>query len=264
MTHETEGPAIRLDGVSFAYGPTTVLENVTFEVGRGDYLAVLGPNGGGKTTLLKLVLGLLPPLHGTVEVFGGPPRGAVSRIGYVPQYTVARLDFPVTVLDAVLMGMAGTRHGLAGRHWRRDEASMDKARTALRQVGLEGVEDRPFGRLSGGQRQRAVVARALMGDPEILLLDEPTASIDPQGKFCFYEFLGTLHGPRTIIVVSHDLSIASTGFTSVAFVNRTVLLGHGGGLSREMLQMLYGQHDPTCPMGSFIQSLSTMFPPPPR
>lgn len=259
-TTPTRSPVIRFDDVSFAHGESRVLEGVTFEVGHGDYLAVLGPNGGGKTTLLKLMLGLLKPRTGRVEMFGGPPAQALSRIGYVPQYTGARLDFPVTVLDAVLMGMAGMHHGLVGRHWIRDRASVDKARTVLQQVGLDGFDDRPFGRLSGGQRQRAVVARALMGDPELLLLDEPTASIDPQGKFCFYEFLGGLHGPRTIVVVSHDLSLASTGFTSVAFVNRSVLVGRGGGLTRDMLQMLYGQHDPTCPMGSFIQSMTSIFP----
>lgn len=253
--------AIRFDNVTFAYGKNTALENVTLDVRKGEYLAVLGPNGGGKTTMLKLMLGLLAPQAGAVSIFDGPPREAVARIGYVPQYTGARLDFPVTVIDAVIMGMAGTRRGLFGTHWCKDDETVHRARTALAQVGLDGKENILFGGLSGGQRQRAIVARALVSEPDILLLDEPTASIDPRGKFCFYEFLATLQGPRTIVVVSHDLSIANTHFSAVAFVNRSVLLSRGAGLTQEMLQTLYGQHDTTCPMGSFINSMSTLFPP---
>jgi zinc transport system ATP-binding protein len=258
--HTPHEPVIAVRDLCFAYGDEPVLDHVDLTVERGEFLAVLGPNGGGKTTLLKLLLGLLAPRSGGVTLFGGAPQAALPRIGYVPQYSTARLDFPVTVLDVVLMGLAGTRRGLLGRHWSRDAASTDRAREALDQVGLSGMEKRMVGELSGGQRQRAVVARALMAQPELLLLDEPTASIDPQGSFCFFEFLGTLRGPHTLVVVSHDLSIATSTFSNVAFVNRTLVHSRGAGLTPEMLSMLYGHHEKTCPMGAFISSVSGLFP----
>lgn len=259
----TQAPAITVRGLCFAYGDAEpVLDHVDLVVERGEFLAVLGPNGGGKTTLLKLLLGLLAPRSGSVELFGGPPKAALWRIGYVPQHSTARLDFPVTVLDVVLMGLAGTRRGLLGRHWSRDALSVARAREALDQVGLADMERRTMGELSGGQRQRAVVARALMGQPELLLLDEPTASIDPQGSFCFFEFLGGLRGPHTLVVVSHDLSIATSAFSNVAFVNRTLLHSRGTGLTPDMLALLYGRHEKTCPMGAFISSVSGLFPAP--
>lgn len=264
-TPHADAPAdIVLDDVCFAYGDNPVIEHAAIRIRHGEFIAVLGPNGGGKSTLLKLMLGLLQPASGTVQVLGTTPREALSRIGYVPQYSTARLDFPVSVLDTILMGQSGRGRGFFARQWSTNRESLDRARHALAQVGLEGMESRPYGALSGGQRQRALVARALMGDPPLLLMDEPTASIDPQGTFCFFEFLATLRGPRTIVVVSHDLSISGAGCDGVIFVNRSVKRTEGKGLTPDLLHMLYGQHDRTCPMGAFIQSVSTLFPPLPH
>lgn len=264
-------PAISFDHVSFSYActpsaktandisttePNWVLNDVDFTINKGEYLAILGPNGGGKTTLLKLMLGLLQPTQGQILLAGQAPQHSVSRIGYVPQYTQARPDFPITVMDAVLMGMVGRR--FFGTHWRKDSETTGRASSILEQVGLKGFEKAHFAKLSGGQRQRVIVARALISEPEILLLDEPTASIDPHGAFCFYEFLSSLQGPRTIVVVSHDLSITSTNCSAIAFVNRQVVVHRGTTLSPDMLHMLYGQHGGACPINSFIDTISSL------
>lgn len=263
-------PAISFDHVSFRYNvgaspsttgatePSWTLDDVNFSIKKGEYLAILGPNGGGKTTLLKLMLGLLQPTQGKILLAGQAPQANVSRIGYVPQYTQARPDFPISVMDAVLMGMIGNRRRFFGTQWRKDSETTDRASTILEQVGLKGFEKAAFAKLSGGQRQRVVVARALISEPEILLLDEPTASIDPHGAFCFYEFLSSLQGPRTIVVVSHDLSITSTNCSAIAFVNRQVVVHRGTALSPDMLHMLYGQHTCACPINNFIDTISSL------
>ncbi len=267
-------PAISFDHVSFSYAPNSsvstsasitsgqniALDDVHFSIRKGEYLAILGPNGGGKTTLLKLMLGLLHPTQGHILLAGQAPQRTIPRIGYVPQYTQARPDFPISVMDAVLMGMIGTQKSLFTSHWRKDSATTDRVSVILEQVGLKGFEKSPFAKLSGGQRQRVIVARALISEPEILLLDEPTASIDPHGAFCFYEFLSSLQGSRTIVVVSHDLSITSTNCSAIAFVNRQVVVHRGSKLSPDMLHMLYGQHTACCPVESFINTISSSLP----
>jgi zinc transport system ATP-binding protein len=165
---------LELSGVSFAYRDEPVLEDVSLRVSEGDYLALLGPNGGGKTTLLKLVLGLLRPGAGTVRVLGDPPARMRGQIGYVPQHAGFDLDFPIRVQDVVLMGRLPDRPLLGGH---RDE-DHDAALRALEQVELRSRAEHPVGRLSGGQLQRLLIARALVLEPRLLLLDEPTASLD--------------------------------------------------------------------------------------
>ncbi len=251
---------LSISDLRFAYNGTPVLEDVSLTVNRGNYLAVLGPNGGGKTTLIKCILGLLTPQQGSVRVFGESPDRVRHRIGYVPQYATAQEAFPICVLDVVLMGAMNTASTLFTSTWRRTRANVEKARHALHMVGLDGHDQDNLRDLSGGQRQRVIVARALMGDPDLLLLDEPTANIDPQGKFCFYEFLGSLPGTITTIVVSHDLSITASPFTGIAIVNRSLRYAPGNTLNEELLAMLYGTHEPTCPMGTFISTVSGMFP----
>lgn len=259
-----KAPAVCFSDVSFAYenqsATEPALQNVTFCIEQGEYLAVVGPNGGGKSTLLRLILGLLEPQTGTISIMGKSPQQMQSRIGYVPQYTQARTDFPISVLDVVLMGMTGNQRSLFGRHWRKDTTTKEKALRTLEQVGLPNKEKALFDSLSGGQKQRVIVARALMSEPEILLLDEPTASIDPQGKFCFYEFLSTLQGHYTIIVASHDLGIANARFSAVAFVNQKVLLHRGSDLPEDILYTFYGKHEAGCPMDTLLQSVRGSYP----
>jgi len=260
MTVQPE-EVLSITGLHFAYnGGDPVLDNVNLTARRGDYIAILGPNGGGKTTLIKCLLGMLTPQRGSVRVFGKPPKEALGRIGYVPQYATARETFPITVLDVVLMGAMNGSSTIFTSGWKRGKGNAEKALHALQLVGMEGREKLTLRQLSGGQRQRVIVARALMGDPDLLLLDEPTANIDPQGKFCFYEFLASLPGHITTIVVSHDLSITASAFTGIAIVNRTLLYNRGNTLTEGQLAMLYGTHEPSCPMGTFISTVSSMFP----
>lgn len=252
--------AISVRQVSFAYtGSEAVLERASLEVPAGAFMAVLGPNGGGKTTLLKLLLGVLTPDSGEVRIFDQPPGRACHRIGYVPQYCGANFNLPVSVLEAVLMGRLNQRPRLLGRHWSKNDAQREAARQALDQVGLSGFEARPVAALSGGQRQRLLTARALAAAPEILLLDEPTANIDPQGKFCFYEFLADLAGPKTVLMVSHDLSLAAEPLSAIAIVNNgAVVTAPGNTLTPELLAALYGAHSHDCALDRYLGAITAI------
>ena len=162
-------PVVSFKNVSFSYDGIQVLEDVSLTIDEGDFLSIVGPNAGGKTNLLKLILGLVKPTGGTVRVFGQPPPKVRSRIGYMPQHVSLDILFPVNVQDVVLMGRLGTgrKIGLHGR------ADREAAEEALRVVELYDVRHRPFAALSGGQRQRVLIARALASDPELLLLMSP-------------------------------------------------------------------------------------------
>lgn len=274
LAEELPVPAVSISGLSFFHDRNSpTLDGITLTVNQGDFLALIGPNGGGKTTLLRLMLGLLTPQYGTVSIFGGPPAAKSRHIGYVPQFSTMQPDFPASVLDLILMG--GATPGIRGGGWNTSAAARDKARGYLELLGLGGLEKHSIGALSGGQRQRALVARALMGSeknlnvvpaaknapaPFLLLLDEPTASIDPGGKFCFYEFLGNLRGKITMIVVSHDLFLASPFFSHVAFVNATLTPLNGNGLSPENLNLLFGRHLHDCPVADIQHAGGAMHP----
>ncbi|MBI5895430.1 MAG: ATP-binding cassette domain-containing protein, partial [Desulfobacterales bacterium] len=169
-------PLIQAKDVWFAYNHENVLEGISFEVAPNDFVAMIGPNGGGKTTLLKLLLGLLDPTRGTVRIFGQPPRQVSDRVGYVPQHAAINPHFPVSVLDVVLTGCLKP-----GAKWpRTTPAQRRSAREALARMGVADLAERRVGDLSGGQRQRVFIARALVGEPRILFLDEPTAGIDAE------------------------------------------------------------------------------------
>jgi zinc transport system ATP-binding protein len=206
--------------------------------------------------MLKLMLGLLDPLGGSVRLFGREPADARGLVGYVPQSPGPKKGFPLTVLELTLMG------GVGGRSfgWSWSAAEKKRARRALERVEMLGMEKERVEELSGGQLQRAIVARALMSEPRLLLLDEPTASIDPHGKFCFYEFLAGLKGEITIVVVSHDLSVSAAAIDSVAVVNRRLVYSSEPRLSREMLSMVYGMHEHTCPMDEYMREISGLLP----
>ena len=245
--------AVAITKLSFSHNREPVLLDINLTVHQGDFMALIGPNGGGKTTLLRLMLGLLKPQTGSVRIFGESPEQMQDHMGYVPQFSTMKSDFPATILDAVLMG--GAKRSFFGGRWPRGKESKRQALEHLETLGLADMANAPVHALSGGQRQRVLVARALMGRPEgsdspfMLLLDEPTASIDPQGKFCFYEFLGNLRGKVTIVVVSHDLFVASPFFSHVAFINKTAtLLPDGAGLSGQELSALFGIHAHACPV----------------
>ncbi|MCC6661335.1 MAG: metal ABC transporter ATP-binding protein [Phycisphaerales bacterium] len=220
------GPAIEYRGVSFAYpgsgGSRPALEGITLDVRQGERLGILGPNGGGKTTLLRLTLGLLTPQSGSIRVWGMPPERARREgvIGYVPQRLEAEMAFPVSVRQVVAMG-AG--RGVAP--WRalpRERAGRVDRSLAL--VGASDLGDHPAGKLSGGQMQRVMIARALAAGPRILLMDEPTVGIDPAGQQRFAGLVRDLHRELglTIVTVSHDLRAIAAGCDRVACLSRTL------------------------------------------
>ena len=226
-------PIIETQNLSFAYNNQAVLKDVSLTIKQGEFLALIGPNGGGKTTLLKLILGLLDADKGTIRVFGHPPRKASHRIGYVPQDVHINKHFPVTAMDVALMGRLTSGKGWA-HHSKEDRGA---AQNALETVGMGDFIQRRIGRLSGGQRQRVFIARALATDPDVLLLDEPTASIDPQGQSDFYTLIKDLNETVTIVLVSHDLMILTSYVRSVACVNQQVHYHDEAEITEEMLTM---------------------------
>jgi zinc transport system ATP-binding protein len=233
----TERPALELRDLSYSYDVTPVIEGANLTVGCGEFVTIVGPNGGGKTTLLKLVLGLLQPDSGTVRVFGCSPEESNPRMGYVPQHSDTDPSFPATVLDVVLMGRLGKTR-LFGTYTRSDA---DVAMAALADVELTELSRRPFSKLSGGQRQRTLIARALASEPDVLLLDEPTANLDIAMEQELYEILLRLKKRLTLLLVSHDLAFVS-GFTdTVACVNRTVAVHTTSEVTPELINALYGR-----------------------
>lgn len=228
-------PIIEVHGLWFSFDGNPVLEDVNLAIHARDFLAVIGPNGGGKTTLLKLMLGLLEPDRGTVRVFGHSPGKAAASIGYVPQEIGINKSFPISVRDVVLMGRMRSGGG-----WRR-MTKPDKiaARQALERVEMWEYRKRRIGELSGGQRQRVFMARALVGEPKILLLDEPTASVDQKGQTDFYALLKELNEKVTVVVVSHDLMVLSSYIKSVACVSQQVFFHDAPEITKDMLEMAY-------------------------
>ena len=206
---------ITIKDLSYSYKENfKVLENINLNIKNDDFLAIIGPNGGGKTTLLKLILGLLKPQSGKVV------KNINSElISYVPQNTNLNLDFPITALEVVLMGHIGNKKKLFGY------SSEDKscALHSLEKVGMKDFANRKIGDLSGGQRQRVFIARALCANPTVMLLDEPTASIDVKGQKEVYDLLKELNKSICIVVISHDISVLLNYAKSVAHVNKTLV-----------------------------------------
>ncbi|MBN2566161.1 MAG: ABC transporter ATP-binding protein [Candidatus Eisenbacteria bacterium] len=230
-------PAVELHDVSFGYDGASVIEGANLLVKPGEFVTVVGPNGGGKTTLLKLILGLHHPDAGSVRVFGKRPEESRPRIGYVPQYSKADPIFPATVLDVVLMGRLGRTRTL-GSYSRPD---IDVSLKSLADVELSDLRDRPFSNLSGGQTQRALIARALASEPDLLLLDEPTANLDIAMENELYEIIQSLKRRLTVLLASHDLAFVS-GFTdTVACVNRRVAVHITSEVTPDLINRLYGR-----------------------
>jgi len=235
MTNMPE-PVISIENVSFSYDGAAVLEGVNLEIAERDFACFVGPNGGGKTTLLKLILGLLAPTAGRVRVFGATPELARRRIGYMPQYAQVDPSFPVSVMDVVLMGRIGRAETVGP--FRKSER--EAAGKALAEVGLYDLRRRPFGALSGGQRQRTLIARALATEPEILLLDEPTASLDAVMEAELYELLRHLNERLTVVTVSHDLGFVSRFVKTVVCIKRCVVVHPTSEITGDAILEMYG------------------------
>lgn len=215
--------AVAIEELDFSYAGQPVLENICLSIGRGTTLGLIGPNGGGKTTLIRLLLGLVRPSRGEIRVGGLPPTQAVRRgdvIGYLPQNPQAPGSLPLTARQVVRLGLAG-KTGLLQRHSRDD---LEFADSLLERVGIADLADKPVSRLSGGQLQRVLIARALAPRPMLLLLDEPTTGIDRAGQQRFIEFLQSLKEQMclTIVFVSHDLRAVSAISDRIACLNVTL------------------------------------------
>ncbi|MFO7586786.1 MAG: ATP-binding cassette domain-containing protein [Gemmatimonadota bacterium] len=230
-----DAPTILLRDVWYSYGRTPALEAVDLEVREGDFLGIIGPNAGGKTTLLRIILGLLRPERGDVRVYGRPPRRARGLVGYVPQEAGFDRRFPISVFEAVRMGRLGPR--CRGESREREVAAVERA---LQRVALSDVADSRIGALSGGKLQRALIARALAAEPRVLLLDEPTASLDSRIGRSVYELLDGLSKEIPIVLVSHDIGVISRHVRTIACLNVRLHYHHSRELSREMLEATYG------------------------
>jgi zinc transport system ATP-binding protein len=223
MSSLTNGPVLRAEDVSFAYGAQPVLEQVGLELARGEFTALVGPNGAGKSTLLRIVLGLVAPQAGRVELFGAPPRRLSERwrLGYVPQRPRLAADLPATVEEVVAAGR------LAKQGWWRRPRSADRAAVAhaLESVALADMRGSRVVELSGGQQQRVLIAKALASEPELLILDEPTAGVDAQAQRLFRESIVHLlreHG-AAVLLVSHELGAVADDLDRVVVLRRRVL-----------------------------------------
>lgn len=226
---------VRLDDVWVHHDGVPVLEGINLVIKPNDFLGIIGPNGGGKTTLLKVIVGLIKPSHGKVTVMGQPPEKGRKFIGYISQFNLFDRDFPISVFEVVLMG----RYGKAGlfRHYHEE----DRRTTieALKTVEMLGYKDRQVGRLSGGEQQRVFIARALATSPKLLLLDEPTASIDPNMQAEFYGLLDRLKDSMAIVLVSHDITAVSIYVNEIACLNHQLFYHGSKEVSAEELEKSY-------------------------
>mgnify|MGYP003590728275 FL=1 len=211
---------IDIQHLYFNYDNTVVLEDINLTYNKNEFLAVIGPNGGGKSTLLKLMIGLLEPSHGEVRLFGEKPLMVSHNIAYVPQDTMANKDFPIKVLDVVLMGRLSRSNSFA-TYSKRDK---EIAYAMIERVGMKGFENQKLHALSGGQRQRIYIARALACEAQILFLDEPTASIDTAGQIDMFQLLKSLNETMGVVIISHDINVALNYATKVVHVNKTLYI----------------------------------------
>jgi len=232
--------AIVCEGMCAGYFGRDVLDEVSFSVKRGEFIGIIGPNGSGKSTLLKVITGLLAPQCGYVEVLGAPP-GQAPGLGYVPQIEAVNWSFPVTVFDVVLMGV----YGKLGLFKRPGEADRRATLAALDEVGMRDYADAQIGELSGGQQQRVFVARSLVQNPKLLLLDEPIAGVDATSQHAIFTLLEERQkAGMTIVATTHDLSCVATWFDKVLCLNHRVI-AYGPPdqvLTEETLSATFGSH----------------------
>ena len=227
---------LTIEDLSYSYSKEKVLEDINLEVDKGDFLSIIGPNGGGKSTLLKLILGLLKLQHGKIIL-------NENRIGYVPQNTNININFPIKVWEVVSLG------------YKPSPKVKKQIDTVLKQVSMSDYYDKKIGELSGGQRQRVFIARALFNNPSLLILDEPTSSLDPKSSENIYKLLKELNHDKTIIVVSHDLSVIAKYASKIAYINKTIFLHDSPNFELdenkhfcevELMQMLEGYSCKSC------------------
>lgn len=225
--------ALVFDKVYFSYDGEEVLKDVSFVVNEGEIITVVGPNGGGKTTLLKLILGFLKPDFGKIYVFGRNPQEAKGLIGYLPQFSSVDRSIPITAFEFVKLSLyPGVFKGYS-------MDINDRVSYVLKIVDAYNIKDKPIFELSGGQFQRILLARAIVNDPPILLLDEPTNFIDENSKKSFYEIIMSFKGAKTILIVSHDLNMVSKFTDRLFCLNREIFISCKIGDLGKNLDIIY-------------------------
>ncbi len=241
--------ALKITDLSVSYGDVEAIQNINLTVNEGEYLGIIGPNGGGKTTLISAVTGLIRPDSGTVRIFGEEGRAARSNIGYVPQNSKVSRDFPITVSETV---MTAFLKGGAHPFRRFDSSDRKKALSYLEKLGLSELSERNVSALSGGEFQRLLIARALAGEPRLLVLDEPVSNVDPKSREVIYSLLESLNKEgQTILMVTHDLFAISSAVGSIACLNRTLVYHGVPKITDEISHAMYG-----CPVDLIAHGVS--------
>lgn len=229
--------AIKIENLCVHYGELEALHNINLEIEQGEYLGIIGPNGSGKTTLLKSVLGLIPITAGEIQIMGGPISKNRTKIGYVPQLSHANRKFPITVLDVVTSGRINNKITPFYKHKKTDYEIAEKE---LAFVGLKDFGRRSIDELSGGQFQKVLLARALAMDPDILILDEPTANVDAKSSSDIYELLHEFNRDKTVILVTHDTMAISSNVKTLACLNQTLVYHGEPRLTEDTISNMYG------------------------
>lgn len=247
---------IQIENVTYSYSPDgrPALDNVNLTIPQGEFVSIVGPNGGGKSTLIKLILGLLRPQTGKILLFGESPERSRRKVGYAPQQARVDFNFPINVLDVVLAGRFGAAEGRRKFFFgpRFSRSDKEEALAALEKMQVADLAKKSFGDLSGGQRQRVLIARALCSKPQLLVLDEPTNNIDPARAERFYELLASLSKSASILMASHDLGVVSKLVDSVVCVNRFVHIHPTSEFNGKLVSELYNadvclvRHDHRC------------------
>ena len=236
MRSDKMNAVIEIEDLNFSYGNVNVLSDISLTIGEEEFFGIIGPNASGKSTLLKLILGLMPANSGRIRVLGQSPQKVRHRIGYVPQHPTFRRDFPITVREVVRLGQLGSTYIKDGN---RAQAN-HRLKFVMELEAVNEIKDRQIGTLSGGELQRVLIARALVCDPEILILDEPTANIDFRAEEDIFTLLKQYNKHMTIIVVSHDIAFISGFVTRVGCLNRTLITHFTKEVSGKTIEELYG------------------------
>ena len=237
MTRDNYPLAIHIENLSVNYRHTPALAGVCLDVRDGEFLGVIGPNGGGKSTLLKAILGLVEKQSGSISIYGSEKPSARAQIGYVPQFSAVDRGFPISVLEVV---MTAFQKGALHPFFRFNAFHRDKAMEQLERVGIAELAQRQISELSGGEFQRLLIARALAVEPRMLLLDEPTASVDPASRAHIYELLTELNREVTIVLVTHDLMAVASQVTSLACLNGTLVYHGSPEINEKIVHEMYG------------------------
>jgi len=233
---------LNIENVSFAYEQFSVLEEISLQMQDGDFAALIGPNGGGKTTLVKLILGLLKADTGSIKLFNQSVSASKKYLSYVPQYANFSHNFPISVQDTVIQGCL-KNHSLKG-NWLGWYTKGDyrRAEQVMHETYIWDYRDQAISTLSGGQLQRVMVARALAGNPKLLLLDEPTANIDERSEKDIFDLFKELNKRMSIIVISHDIGFVSSYVNQVFCLNKTLVCHQAEVVDSDSIHNLYGEH----------------------